>query len=692
MRDQGIHLRQAPGSFMLMALKSVRQFGFLISVIISVSLTNLQQTFSQHADTSILFPNGRPELYFRFFKPANLSIVDISNIISIDSRRGDTLYAYANRKQFRRFQQLNLSCEILTAPSLITKAVMSDNAKGIQAWDTYPTYSAYVQMMQNFVAAYPSLCRLDTIGTSVNGHLLLFLEVSNHPGVIERKPEFMYSSTMHGDEVTGYILMLHLIDYLLSNYGNDSLVRRLVNNLHIWINPLANPDGTYYGGDNTVTGAIRTFSDGVDPNRNYPDPQYGPHPDGELWQKETVAMMNFMHQHHFVMSANFHGGDEVVNYPWDTWEKRHPDESWLQFISKEFADSVQHYGPAGYFTSVTSDGYIDGYDWYTISGGRQDYMTYIMHGRETTIELSVDKTPPASDLPGYWTACYRSFLHYMEESTFGLHGLISDSISGNPLKAKIEIAAHDADNSEAYSDSITGYFVRLIAAGNYNFTVSATGYYSRVVSATITNHQMLVQNIKLLPNKYPPMLKDNSGKKIDSLVLDIKEDSIKNICLHISDPEKQLAYIDTVLTSNSNINTSFMHYDSCLVLKPSNSFFGADTMKLVICDNGNPPLCDTVPIIVQVSKSTLVESFMQVNSFTSYPNPFEEELTIEIINNDESEKSLIIYDISGKECLNEKFQGSQKTLQLGLLGRGFYLLKVFSNSGLIGSQKLIKLK
>jgi carboxypeptidase D len=38
----------------------------------------------------------------------------------------------------------------------------------------------------------------------------------------EYEPEFMYTSTMHGDETVGYVLMLRLIDYLLTNYGNQS--------------------------------------------------------------------------------------------------------------------------------------------------------------------------------------------------------------------------------------------------------------------------------------------------------------------------------------------------------------------------------------------------------------------------------------------------------------------------------------
>ena len=118
---------------------------------------------------------------------------------------------------------------------------------------------------------YPSLCRLDTIGTSINGKLVLALRISNNPGAAATKPEVFYTSTMHGDETGGFILMLRLADYLLSNYNDNPRVKELIDNLDIWINPLANPDGTYNSGD-VISSPVRFNANGVDLNRNFPDP------------------------------------------------------------------------------------------------------------------------------------------------------------------------------------------------------------------------------------------------------------------------------------------------------------------------------------------------------------------------------------------------------------------------------------
>mgnify|MGYP000532489335 CR=1 FL=1 len=82
--------------------------------------------------------------------------------------------------------------------------------------------------------------------------------------------------TMHGDEPAGFVLMLRLIANLLEDWGTDPALTDLVNTTEIWVNPLANPDGTYFARDDTVAGAIRRYTtaagdnSGVDPNRNYP--------------------------------------------------------------------------------------------------------------------------------------------------------------------------------------------------------------------------------------------------------------------------------------------------------------------------------------------------------------------------------------------------------------------------------------
>ena len=215
-------------------------------------------------------------------------------------------------------------------------------------------------------------------------------------------------------------------------------MKNLVDNLEIWINPLANPDGTYSTG-NTISSPVRYNANGFDLNRNFPDPVT---PDTEK-QKETLDMIKFMRKHRFVLSANFHSGAEVVNYPWDRWlSKFHADDSWFNSISRAYADTVHIYsGPA--YMNFLDNGVTRGAVWYIVYGGRQDFVTGELHGREVTIELDDQYVTPAAQLPLLWENNWRSLLGYLENALYGIHGVVRNINSHVPVPAKVFINGHD---------------------------------------------------------------------------------------------------------------------------------------------------------------------------------------------------------------------------------------------------------
>jgi len=373
------------------------------------------------------------------------------------------------------------------------------NLKNTNDWDYYPTYEAYLEMMYQFEEDYPDICKIISIGQSIEEREILMAVISDNISQDEGEAQFLYTSSMHGDETTGYVLSLRLIDYLLTNYGSLQKVDNMVNNLEIWINPLANPDGTYAGGNNTVYGATRYNANGIDLNRNYPDPEDGPHPDGNEWQKETVVFMEFAEEHHFVVSANMHGGTEVCNYPWDTWATLHPDDDWWQYVCHEYADTAQYYSPAG-FMSGYDDGITNGYQWYSISGGRQDYMNYFHQCREFTLEISDTKLLPANLLPDWWDYNYRSLLNYMEQTLYGVTGTITDANTNEPLGGEVFILNHDTDSSWVYANETFGIYYRPLFEGTYSISFSAPGYYPQTIeNVNVQNKQQVTLDIALIP-------------------------------------------------------------------------------------------------------------------------------------------------------------------------------------------------
>ena len=297
------------------------------------------------------------------------------------------------------------------APKVVN---MATNLDEMASWDRYPTYEVYIEMMERFVQNYPTLCRLDTIGTSVQNRLILSLAITGI-GDTSGRPEFFYSSTMHGDEVTGFYLMLRLCDTLLSSYGSSPDITNLLDRVRVYINPLSNPDGTYHNGNHTVVGSMRYNANYIDLNRNYPDP-FGTDPLDSL-QVENIAMINYVQNHHFLLSANLHGGSEVMNYPWDSYtsyELLNEHASWWKEVCKRFVDTCRMFDNWR-FRDVSNNGYINGGDWYVIHNGRQDYFNYYCGVRELTMELSTSKTLSTDYLRHYWDCQSHALINYIKE-------------------------------------------------------------------------------------------------------------------------------------------------------------------------------------------------------------------------------------------------------------------------------------
>jgi hypothetical protein len=454
------------------------------------------------------YTDNKGIIYFRFPTVSKSLINELSLKISIDNVRdyriGYEVSAFANRNEFPEFLKYNIPFEILPLPNENINFQTSDNISEIRGWDTYPTYDAYVAMMYQFQSNYPNICKIVDAGNTVQGRKVFFAVISDSVNFKKPKPQFAYVSSLHGDEITGYVLMLRLIDTLLSGYGVTPNITNIVKNAEIWINPLANPDGTYKGGNNTVNGAWRYNANSFDLNRNFPDPAAGPTPGGTR-QIETTNAMNLAKANNFVLSMNFHGGAEVFNYPWDTWSRLHPDDDWYIFQGIRYVDTVHANAPSTYMDDLLGypniPGVVNGYDWYRITGGRQDYMTYFHGSREVTLEISSTKLPSPSMLPTYWNYNAKSFLNYIAQCLYGVRGIITDSLTGLPVKAKVRVVGKEiADSTWISSDSVTGNYNRLIKNGTYTFTFSAPNYITKTVSGVyVKNDSTTILNVSLRP-------------------------------------------------------------------------------------------------------------------------------------------------------------------------------------------------
>jgi hypothetical protein len=567
------------------------------------------------------------EYYITFRIDDRAELGKLTKIVSIDNVSDLTVVAYANDDQLYDLAAMGYTYEKLPHPGTLIQPRMATDKVDIKAWDSYPTYSGYIDMMNQFALDYPDLCEIHNIGSSVEGRALLFARISDNIGIEEDEPEVMFTATMHGDETAGYVLMLRLIDSLLTGYGTDSLITRLVDSCEIWINPLANPDGTYNGGNNSVYSATRYNANGADLNRNFPDPEDGDHPDGYSWQPETVAMMNIANDESFVISMNFHGGAEVINYPWDTWPQLHADDNWYYDISRNYADSAQYYSPSGYLTDL-DNGITNGYAWYTTNGCRQDYMNYWHGCREVTGEISGTKLLSASQLPAHWTYNRVSFLNWFENALYGIRGVVTDDVTGDPVFATVTLVGHDMDSSRVFTDPDVGDYHRMVESGYYDVEFKAPGYYLKTVKGVpVSDFTGTRVDVTLTPLPNEPVLSYagndagslNPGDDV-SMYITLENSGAGNATGTVADLGSTSPYITITqatasyptITALGGTGTSLTPYE--FTISPACPLYTEIAFDLYITADGG--YVDTVSFTILVGE--IIEGFESAD-FTSLP-------------------------------------------------------------------------
>lgn len=462
----------------------------------------IEQTLENRGEVVLKFPhNGNREL-----------VRELNHIMSIDKVTDTYAEAYANRTEYEQFKTYGIEYEPVYEYYRQTRALnMATSVAQMANWDRYPTYAVYLEMMQNYAQNYPTLCKMDTIGYSVYGRPIINMTISDNVGVDEDEPEFWWSSTMHGDETSGWYFLIRLVDDLLTKYGTDPQITNLVNNVEIYISPNTNPDGTFYQSNDgtSIQGARRYNYNSVDLNRNFPfvtntASHTAQYPD----EPEITMMTAYADAHNFVMSANCHGGDECMNYPWDEDGWTHaahpnPDDSWWEYVSWMFVDTV-HAINANRFTGPSdvsgSNGVTKGSEWYSIDGGRQDYMNYYKHIKETTVEFTTTKLLGSEYLDTYWGYYRKSILNYTEQVLYGFRGIVTDGCTNQPLgDVKVFINNHDADGTEVYTAAPVGDYHRPIYAGTYSVTFSKEGYTSQTFEITTQNMACQRLDVTLYP-------------------------------------------------------------------------------------------------------------------------------------------------------------------------------------------------
>ncbi|NXG22279.1 CPXM1 carboxypeptidase, partial [Grallaria varia] len=175
------------------------------------------------------------------------------------------------------------------------------------------------------------------------------------------------------------------------------------------------------------------------PNHYIPIPEYYTLTNATV-APETRAVIAWMQRVPFVLSANLHGGELVVTYPFDMtrtyWKAQEltptPDDGvfrWLAtvYATANLAMASGERRPCHYDDFARLGNIINGANWHTVPGSMNDFSYLHTNCFEITVELSCDKFPHASELPQEWENNKESLLLFMEQVHRGIKGVVQDS-------------------------------------------------------------------------------------------------------------------------------------------------------------------------------------------------------------------------------------------------------------------------
>ena len=111
-------------------------------------------------------------------------------------------------------------------------------------FDRFLRYDEMTEWLRAMAAAHPNLLSIESYGHSHEGRDLWVAHITDATtGTHDSKPAHWVDANIHAIEVTGGVAALHLIHYLVTEFGNDPTVTEAVRTRTFYVAPRVNPDG-----------------------------------------------------------------------------------------------------------------------------------------------------------------------------------------------------------------------------------------------------------------------------------------------------------------------------------------------------------------------------------------------------------------------------------------------------------------
>ena len=180
---------------------------------------------------------------------------------------------------------------------------------------------------------------------------------------------------MHGNERIGPTAVVEFVTYLVEEYQHDANIRRLVDTRLVVAMPMPNAWGYYHNRREEIN---------LDPNRDF---AFNTKPDRCMETIAARAINEVWLEHVFQLGVTFHGGDNLIGYPWGDEShclKRGIRSHQLSPCSEGFVsgDKIAMHGLGKFLVDISGEGFgVDGlyklgemnHVIYPVEGGMEDW-------------------------------------------------------------------------------------------------------------------------------------------------------------------------------------------------------------------------------------------------------------------------------------------------------------------------------
>ncbi len=418
---------------------------------------------------------------------------------------------------------------VLEYEIIITESEISRNLEG------YRLYQDVLSELNEIAAnpAYQSFTHMYSLGPS-QGHLyyddgntnyqdyqhqVWCLKLSDNPQVNEDEPNVFLAATIHAREPISLEVDMHIIYYLVENYGIIDSVTAWIDSMQIWMIPLVNPDGHKLSveelhtmhrkniRDNNLNGNVDYSTvDGVDLNRNFDFSWNGPYSSQSYnhvtyrgpypWSEpETVYLRDLLQQHKFYGGITYHSYGQVVLYPLGHEPGANScDHLAMADLADEMASTIPLIQGGGYYNSTqASVGYL-------ASGSMGDWGYGVERIYSYTVELGTTFYPPSYQIEQICEDNLQAALIMIDRINYAT---VTGNITNGDESLIAEVYVDGIDNVPGMSivepvrSGINfGRYYRVLLPGSYTFTFHHPEYGDRIYENVIVlNDEVTVLNV-----------------------------------------------------------------------------------------------------------------------------------------------------------------------------------------------------